>query len=125
MTDRLRFGQTQKLHISAGQRFETAPEKGPPQRERKRIRRTSPGIHSRASAGLDGRRGIPTKTDSGHEPAVHPRTMKIHSRVTPAEAGVHTPPRLGSRVRGNDDNSALARRYFLSSLLRGNDEYTY
>jgi hypothetical protein len=29
--------------------------------------------------------------------------MKITPNVMPAEAGIHTPPRLGSRFRGNDD----------------------
>jgi hypothetical protein len=47
------------------------------------------------------------KIDSNHEPVVHPRSMKILPHVTPAEAGVHTPPHLGSRVRGNDDQSVF------------------
>jgi hypothetical protein len=36
---------------------------------------------------------------------VHPRTMKITPGVMPAEAGMQTPPHLGSRFRGNDDQS--------------------
>jgi hypothetical protein len=30
-----------------------------------------------------------------------------HAPVTPAEAGVQTPPHLGSRVLGNDGQSVL------------------
>ena len=38
---------------------------------------------------------------------VHPRTMKITTDVMPAEAGIQTPPHLGSRFRGNDNQSVL------------------